>query len=55
MKLHFNRSYLKTIILTLVFLLSMNGIAFAQSSEKLDYVALGDSLAAGYTPIGTIE
>lgn len=55
MKLHSNRPYLKTMILTLVFLLSITGIAFAQSSEKLDYVALGDSLAAGYTPNGTID
>ena len=55
MKLHSNRSYLKTIILTLVILLSMTGVAFAQNSEKIDYVALGDSLAAGYTPNRTID
>ncbi|ODA41921.1 GDSL-type esterase/lipase family protein [Desulfosporosinus sp. BG] len=55
MKLYSNRPYFKTIILTWVFLLSMTGVAFAQSSEKLDYVALGDSLVAGYAPNGTID
>ena len=55
MKLHPNRSYLKTIIFSLVFLLSMTGVAFAQNSEVIDYVALGDSLAAGYTPNQTLD
>jgi len=55
MKLNPNRSYLKTIIFSLVFLLSMTGVAFAQSSQQIDYVALGDSLAAGSTPVGTLD
>ena len=55
MKLHPNRPYFKTIIITLVFLFSITGVAFAQSGEKIDYVALGDSLAAGYTPNKTID
>ena len=55
MKFSSKKSFLKTIILTLVFLLSMTGAAFGQSSVEINYVALGDSLAAGYTPDKTID
>lgn len=53
MKFYSNRLYFKTVILTLVFLLSISGLAFAKTSKTMDYVALGDSLTVGYTPYQT--
>lgn len=53
-----NSNKLITIILTTVFLFSFSGVGFAKSvaniSNKLDYVAIGDSLADGMAPNGTI-
>jgi lysophospholipase L1-like esterase len=55
MRLHFKKWYLKAVILALMILTPMNGMASAQSCEKIDYVAMGDSLSVGYTPYGTID
>jgi len=55
MRLYSNKWYLKAVILALVLLTSITGIAFAQSDEKIDYVALGDSLSVGYTPYSSID
>lgn len=54
MRIHLKKWHLMTIILTLVLLISSVGIAYARN-EKFNYVALGDSLAAGYTPNRTID
>lgn len=50
------KSYLKILVLILVFSLFLGGwLVSTRTSEKLDYVALGDSLAAGYTPNSMID
>ncbi|MEQ8196821.1 MAG: GDSL-type esterase/lipase family protein [Clostridiaceae bacterium] len=51
----FKKKILKTVSFTLVFVFSISAAAFAQTSSSpkgLDYVALGDSLAAGQNPYG---
>ena len=49
------RACLKTLVLALVFSLTLTGILSAHTSGNVDYVALGDSLAAGSTPNGAID
>ncbi len=48
-----NWSYLKILIIIMAILLSVSWVGFARSSKNIvniDYVSLGDSLAAGTTP-----
>lgn len=53
MKFFSKSSSSKIIVLLMLILFSFTSIAYG--STQFDYVALGDSLAAGYTPTGTID